>query len=129
MTGMSDETAPVRRERVTGPRRTASPSRTMSVRSEIDARTPIGEVYMQSLVRAQLRLAVGVALLVVCTLGILPLLFWLVPALTRVELAGVPLPWFLLGFAAYPFLLAAGRFYVGRAERNERAFTDLVGPE
>jgi len=101
----------------------------MSIRSEIDARTPLGEVYMQSLVRTQLRLAVGVALLVLCTLGTLPLLFWAFPAITRVQVLGVPLPWLVLGLAAYPFLVAVGHFYVGRAERNERAFTDLVGPE
>ncbi len=101
----------------------------MSVRSEIDARTPLGEVYMQSLVRSQLRLALGVVLLLACTLGALPLLFWVFPALTRIAVLGVPLPWFLLGFAAYPFLLGVGHFYVTRAERNERAFTDLVGPE
>ena len=126
---MSDETAPVRRQRVTGPRRTAGRSRRMSVRSEIDARTPLGEVYMQSLVRTQLRLALGVVLLLGGTFGVLPLLFWLFPALTRLVVVGVPLPWFLLGFAAYPFLVGVGRFYVSRAERNERAFTDLVGPE
>jgi len=101
----------------------------MSVRSEIDARTPLGEVYMQSLVRAQLRLALGVVLLLGCTFGVLPLLFWLFPALTRLSVFGAPLPWFLLGFAAYPFLVGVGRFYVSRAEHNERAFTDLVGPE
>ena len=126
---MSDETVPVRRERITGPRRTAGRSRRMSVRSEIDARTPLGEVYMQSLVRTQLRLALGVVLLLGCTLGVLPLLLWLFPPLTRIAVLGVPLPWFLLGFAVYPFLVAVGRFYVNRAERNERAFTDLVGPE
>ena len=126
---MSHGTAPPRRERVTGPRRAAGRSRRMSVPSEIDARTPLGEVYMQSLVRSQLRLAVGVVLLLACTLGALPLLFWAFPALTRLHVLGIPLPWFLLGFAAYPFLLVVGRFYVRRAERNERAFTDLVDPQ
>ena len=126
---MSHGTAPPRRERVTGPRRAAGRSRGMSVPSEIDARTPLGEVYMQSLVRSQLRLAVGVVLLLAGTLGALPLLFAVFPALTRLHVLGIPLPWFLLGFVAYPFLLLVGRFYVRRAERNERAFTDLVDPQ
>ncbi|HET7357094.1 MAG TPA: hypothetical protein VFJ09_10515 [Nocardioidaceae bacterium] len=101
----------------------------MSVPSEIDARTPLGEVYMQSLVRSQLRLAVGVVLLLAGTFGVLPLLFWVFPALSRLHVLGIPLPWFLLGFVAYPFLMLVGRFYVRRAERNERAFTDLVDPQ
>ena len=39
---------------------------------------------------------------------------------------GVPLPWWILGALVYPFLVALARFYVRRAERNERAFRDLV---
>ena len=126
---MSHGAAPPRRERVTGPRRTAGRSRRMSVPSEIDARTPLGEVYMQSLVRSQLRLAVGIVLLLAGTFGVLPLLFWAFPSLTRLHVLGLPLPWLLLGFVAYPFLVLVGRFYVRRAERNERTFTDLVDPQ
>ena len=82
---------------------------------------------MRSLMRSQLRLALGVLLLLGLTVGALPLLFELSPGLRRADLFGVPVPWFLLGLAVYPVLVALGWFYVARAERNEDVFKDMVG--
>lgn len=115
-----------RRVRVTSPR--TSRPRATSVASEIDAQTAVGEIYMRSLMRVQLRLALTVTLVLALTLGMLPLLFELAPSVRRATLFGVPLPWLLLGFVVYPFLFALAWFYVRRAERNESAFNDLVGP-
>jgi hypothetical protein len=98
------------------------------VAAEIDAQTQLGQVYMASLMRSQLRLGLGVVVTLVVALGGLPLLFTLFPATRRVDVLGVPLPWLLLGGLVYPFLIGLGWFYVRRAERNERAFHDLVGP-
>jgi hypothetical protein len=42
------------------------------------------------------------------------------------EVLGMPLAWGLLGFLVYPVLVAIGWWYVRAAERNERAFTDVV---
>jgi putative solute:sodium symporter small subunit len=119
---VSTSAAP-RRVRVTGPR--AGRRRRASIASEIDAQTELGEVYMRSLMRSQLRLALGVLAVLVLTL---PLLFARVPALQHARILGVPLGWLLLGVGAYPLLVALAAFYVRRAERNERAFHDLVGP-
>jgi hypothetical protein len=120
---MSD---PSRRVRVTSPRTGATRQRRVTGASEIDAQTDLGEVYMSSLLRSQLRLA----LLVLSALGVLvaglPLLFTLVPGLTDVHVLGMPLPWVLLAFVVYPFLLLLGWRYVRRVERNERDFADLV---
>jgi hypothetical protein len=96
------------------------------VRSEIDAQTQLGEVYMRSLMRTQLRLALGVAALLAVTVGMVPVLFLLVPASKTVTILGIPLPWLLLGLLVYPYLLLVARWYVRRAERNEQAFSDLV---
>ena len=120
---MSDP--PPARVRVTGSR--APRPRRTSIASEIDAQSPVGEVYMRSLMRSQLRLALGVLLLLGLTVGALPLLFELSPGLRRADLFGVPVPWFLLGLAVYPVLVALGWFYVARAERNEDVFKDMVG--
>lgn len=98
----------------------------MKVVSEIDARTRIGEIYMSSLLRAQLRLAGMVIVTVGVLVAGLPLLFWLVPGLTQIHVLGMPLPWVLLGFAVYPFLLGVGWWYVRAAERNESDFADVV---
>ncbi len=117
---------PVERVRITSPRTVATPSRTRrSDAAEIDALTRLGEVYVQSLVRAQLRLAAYVVVTLGVTLGGLPLLFLLLPV-ERVRLAGIPLPWLLLGVAVYPWLVALAAWYVRHAERNETAFEDLV---
>jgi len=111
------------RVRVTGPpRRRAPAARTR----DIDAETRLGEVYMGSLLREQLWLAVRVLAVLAGAVGALPLAFHLWPALTHVRLLGAPLPWLLLGVAVYPFLVVLGWRYVRRAERNEADFLDLM---
>ena len=112
------------RVRGTGPR--LDRPRTTSIASEIDAQSEVGEIYMRSLMRSQLRLAMGVVLMLAASIGALPLLFEVVPGARRAHLLGVPLPWLLLGAGVYPVLIALAWFYVRRAERNEAAFGDLV---
>jgi len=119
------EAAP-RRVRVTSPRTDATRTRTTSVASEIDAQTRLGEVYITSLMRSQLRLAVGVLLVLAVTLGALPLLFHLVPVIGRTELAGIPLPWLLLTVVASTEIITLGWLFVRQAERNEDNFSDLL---
>lgn len=121
---MSDE--PIARERITSPRTgVRRPRAGRSNASDIDALTPLGEVYVKSLMRAQLRLAAYVVLLLGATLGLLPVVFRVLPV-GRAHLLGVPLPWLLLGVAVYPWLLWLAWWYVRRAEHNETAFEDLV---
>jgi hypothetical protein len=114
--------------RVTSPRTTARRSRRVTPVSAIDAQTRVGEMYMSSLLHSQLRLAASILAVVGVVVAGLPLLFWLVPASVDVRLLGVPLPWLLLGFAVYPFLLLCAWLYVRAAERNERAFASVVAP-
>ena len=114
------------RVRVTGPR--APRPRRTSVASEIDAQTELGEIYMRSLMRTQLRLALGTVLILASTVGALPVLFATIPWLRTTRLLGVPLPWLVLGAGVYPLLLVLAWSYVRRAEANERSFDDLVGP-
>jgi hypothetical protein len=117
---------PLPRVRITSPRTLAARSRRRRSNSaEIDALTPLGEVYVQSLMRAQLRLAGYVVLVLAASIGLLPVLFRVLP-LDHVHLFGVPLPWLVLGVAVYPWLLAIAAWYVRRAERNEAAFVELV---
>ncbi|GAA1799117.1 hypothetical protein GCM10009795_050730 [Nocardioides hankookensis] len=114
---------PPTRVRVTGP-----PSRRQAAArtSDIDAGTRLGGVYMRSLLREQLRLALGVLTVMALTIGLLPLAFYLAPELSDVRLLGVPLGWLLLGVVVYPALVALGWGYVRRAERNERDFAEIV---
>lgn len=122
---MSEPTPP-RRVRVVSPRTVARAATHRPVRREIDEQTILGEVYMRSLVRLQLRLAIGICLIFAVLLGGLPVLFTLEPALSDARLVGVPVPWLLLGFVVYPVLVLTGWFYVRQAERNERDFSELV---
>lgn len=124
-TGPSAHPAPPQRVRVTGPRRVAGRPPTARTR-EIDAATPVGEIYLASLLREQARLAALILAVLFGTLGSLPLVFHLWPGLADVGVLGVPLPWLVLGVLVHPFLLALGVFYVRRAERNERDFAALV---
>lgn len=115
------------RVRVTGPpRRPASVVRPAGTR-EIDAGTELGAVYMRSLLREQRRLALRVLGVLLLSVGLLPLLFHVWPALAGVGVAGVPLPWLLLGVLVYPWLVFLGWRYLRRAEANERDFAELVG--
>ncbi len=95
-------------------------------RADLAEQTPVGDALLRGLVRAQLALAVRTALVVVAGLGGLPVLFVVAPAVTRVTVAGVNLPWLLLGVAAFPFLVAVGWTYVRLAERNEQDFVSVV---
>ena len=114
------------RVRVTGPpRRSTGPGRPPGTR-EIDAGTALGAVYMRSLLREQLRLAGGILLVLLLTVGSLPIVFHLAPGLTGVRVLGVPLAWLLLGLLVYPWFLVLGWVFVRRAEGNEEDFTALV---
>jgi hypothetical protein len=119
---------PPKRVRVTSPRASATQRQpTRAGTREIDEQTRIGEVYMNSLIHAQLRLALTVIGGTAATLGGLPLLFALVPASRTFAVLGLPLPWLLLGILIYPVTYLAARYYVRHAERIEAAFTEFVG--
>ena len=94
---MSEPTPP-RRVRVVSPRTVARAAAHRPVRREIDEQTIVGEVYMRSLVRLQLQLAIGICLIFAV----------------------------LLGVVVYPVLVLTAWFYVRQAERNERDFAELV---
>ena len=93
---------------------------------EIDEQTGLGEVYMRSLLRSQLRLALSVLAATGVLLGGLPLLFAVAPSVADAHLLGLPLPWLLLAVLVYPMLWLAARFYIRQAERNEAEFVDVL---
>jgi hypothetical protein len=96
---------------------------------EIEEQTLVGEVLVTGLIRTQLALAVRLSLVVAAVFGIQPLLFALAPGIADVRVAGLPLPWLLLGVLAYPAVLGIALVYVRAAQRNERRFAELVSRE
>jgi hypothetical protein len=95
-------------------------------RADLVEQTPVGEALVRGLVRAQLALALRLALVVATGLGALPLLFAVAPAVGKVTVAGVHLPWLLLGVLSFPFLVGVGWAYVRWAERNEQDFIAVI---
>jgi len=118
---------PPERVRVTSPwteRPRLSNRRTAT--SEIDAQSEVGEIYLRTLLRAQLRLGLSILVALGLTIGVLPVLFWLAPGLTSTYVLGMPVSWVVLAFGCYPVLVLLAWRYVRRAERNEQAFARVV---
>lgn len=124
---MNDEPA-AGRVRVTNPLTTASVHVRRSVSQEIDESTGVGEVYMRSLIRTQLRSALTVAAVLILGIGVLPLIFLTFDSVTDFAVFGVPLPWLVLGVGIYPALFTLGWLYIRQAERAEHDFSELVEP-
>ena len=117
---------PPERVRVTGPPRRRTSRQDRPRRSHIDEATLVGEIFLSSLLREQLRLGLTGLAVLALGLGIWPLLFWLAPGLADARVLGFPLPWLVIGFAVYPFLWLVGWWFVRSAERNEEDFAALV---
>lgn len=124
---MSGTQPPPRRVAVTAPRRNRTGGWSARAAAEdLHAQPRLGQVYVRSLVRDQLRLSLGVLAVLAVVIGGLPAAFALAPGLRTVEVLGVRLAWLLLGVVAYPLLVGAAWFHVRHAERVERDFTDLL---
>jgi hypothetical protein len=93
---------------------------------ELEEQTSVGEKLVRDLVRAQLRSAFWLAMLVVALVTTLPAAFYLWPWLSQAEFLGVRLPWLLLGLAPFPLLYGVGYWYRSLAERHERDFVNMV---
>lgn len=121
--------APARpaRVRVTAPRSGGAPlGPGYPVAREVAEQTEVGEVFIQSLIRSQLRLAVVVAGgFLVILLGF-PVLLTLAPAVGAIDVFGIPFSWLLLGLGIYPLIGISAWLYVRSATRNEATYRDLV---
>jgi hypothetical protein len=114
---------------VTSPRTAATRRSRIAVAREIDAQTGVGDAFMHSLIRSQLRLALLLLGMLAVLVGGLPLLFAFAPTVRGAEVAGVPLPWVVLGALVYPVIWALGWFFVRQAERIEDDFSEMVERE
>lgn len=114
------------RVEVTHPSRRRPRVRPTSLTHEIDEQTELGEVYISSLIRSQLRLALAVLTVALGVLAALPLVFRAFPDIAAISVFGLTLPWLILGLVVYPALLGAAWFYASNAERIERDFVDIL---
>ncbi|WP_312875856.1 hypothetical protein [Arthrobacter terrae] len=125
---MNDDGETPARVRVVAPRNLAQRSPgPIPVAREVAEQTDVGEVFITSLIRSQLRLAVVVAagfLLLVAGCG---LLLALAPQLHSITVLTVPLPWLVLGAGIYPVTGLCAWLFVRSAARNEARYRDLIG--
>ncbi len=98
------------------------------VRTVVDIQegTGVGELLRTNLIGSQLAVALRFAVVAGLSLGLLPLLFAMVPEIGRIEVLGLRLPWLLLGVLVYPFLFGLGLWHTRTAERVEQNFADHV---
>jgi hypothetical protein len=93
---------------------------------ELEEQTSYGEELVTQFVRHQLHIAVRFLCLAVGLLAAVPAVFFLVPHLSEVDLAGVRLPWLIIGVLPFPLLFGVAYWYNRVAERQEQAFVAMV---
>jgi hypothetical protein len=93
---------------------------------ELEEQTSYGEELVRQLIRAQFKAAARAWLAVMAYFVSLPALFFTIPQLADVTIAGVRLPWLALGLAPFPLLFGAAYWYNHKAERQERDFVAMV---
>lgn len=122
-----DSSGVPRRVRVTAPRTAARVTgASFPVAREMAEQSEVGQLFVASLIRSQLRLALVVAGgFLVILIGI-PVLLAVFPDINEVTILTVPIPWLLLGLGIYPLVIGCAVLYVRSASRNERRFQDLV---
>jgi hypothetical protein len=114
-----------KRVTVTAPRR-SSPSPLGGVR-ELAESTPVGDLYLASLMRSQLGLSLRVLTVFVTLFLGLPLLFYFEPRISNYGVFSISLPWFILGIGMYPLLIGLAWVYNRSANRIDDEFTSLLG--
>jgi hypothetical protein len=111
------------RVRVTAPQSAARP---VPESREAAEESDVGQVFVRSLIRTQLRLAVVVAGGFLLILLAFPLMLGLVPGLAESKIAGIPFGWLLLGAGIYPVIGLSAWLYIRTATRNEARYRDLA---
>ena len=104
----------------------------VSAQSALGMTTPrsdaleLPDVYVRSLIRSQLGLAVVCLLAFVVLTVLLVLGVYAVPGLAGLQLAGMPASWLVLGLGVYPIIWVTALIYARAASRNERSYLDLT---
>ncbi|WP_394250131.1 DUF485 domain-containing protein [Arthrobacter pityocampae] len=122
-----EQPGPPRRVRVTAPRTAArATGASFPVAREMAEQSELGQLFVASLIRSQLRLALVVAGGFLVILMGIPVLLAVFPDIEAMTVLTVPLPWLILGLGVYPLVIGCAMLYVHSASRNERRFQDLV---
>lgn len=93
---------------------------------DLGAPSHLGDLYLRSLMRTQLRLGLSVVGALVVLLGGIPLACAVAPALRDAHIGGVPVPWLLVAVAPHPVFIVLGTLHLRHADANERGFAALL---
>lgn len=93
---------------------------------DLGAPSRLGDLYLRSLMRTQLRLGLSVVGALVVLLAGIPLACATVPELREATMGGLPVPWLLVAVAPHPVFLLLGVLNTRQAEANERDFARLM---
>lgn len=93
---------------------------------ELAENTTLGDVYLDSMMRTQLALAIRVLTMFLCLFCSLPLVFAVNPTIGNWNVAGLPLVWVFAGVLPFPVICLLGWVYVRRADRNEDEFIEIT---
>lgn len=126
---MTDPTPRAARVRVTAPQSSSGPAATFPVAREMAENSDVGDLFVRSLIRSQLRLGVVVAAGFLVILVGIPVLITVFPIINTWTVITVPVPWLLLGLGIYPIVIGCAALYVRSATRIEQRFRDLVDEE
>lgn len=121
---MNNPHSPPPRQRVVLAHRRGA--RIVRTRVEVQEQTEIGDALVRGLMRAQLGLALRLAVVVVCGIVAIPLLGNAFPALEQLTLFGIRMNWLILGVLLYPVFYGVGWLYVRLTEQGERDFIGIV---
>ncbi|MEJ3405916.1 heavy metal transporter [Rathayibacter sp. YIM 133350] len=122
MSGQTPAPRSLPRVRVTAPRSPAPriPASPHGATSDVDA------VFVRSLIRSQLRLALVCAAVFGGLLALLAVLIGVLPLLADRSVLGVPASWLLLAVGAYPLVLVTALIFLRASRRNEARYRSLV---
>lgn len=117
-----DDSAPLRR-RITAPRSPtpAAPAARRPANAD-SASGDVGAIYVRTLIRAQLRVAIACCLGFVVTMTTAAVLIATTPALHETYVFGVPWSWALQAYGMYPLIAFFAAIFVRAASRNESRY-------
>ena len=86
-------------------------------------------VYVRSLIRAQLRVALVAAGAFALLLAVTTAALAFVPEIRAATVGGIPIVWLVLGAAVYPVVLLVAVLFMRAVDRNERHYRSLASED
>lgn len=120
---------PLPRRRVTASHSVSPHQTAPRPQSRARAADDLESIYLRTLIRAQLRLALACGTGFVAVVAAFSFAIASIDVLTTTLLFGVPWSWILQAYGMYPLVAIFGLLFVRSASRNEKRYRSLRGSE